>query len=94
MVVRLEGLFWARKKNGMLLRFGPWAWFLEASHCTRLKAPITIVYWLLFLANLLAMSIGQRLCINFYVSRANFLTTLRSHLEDFRFFYLVFFNGC
>jgi hypothetical protein len=30
---------------------------------------------------LLALSIGQRLCINFYVSRANFLTTLCSHLD-------------
>jgi len=25
--------------------------------------------------------IGQRLCVNFYVSRANVLTTLRSHLD-------------
>jgi hypothetical protein len=31
--------------------------------------------------NLLALSIGQRLCVNFYVSRANFLTTLRLHLD-------------
>ena len=32
--------------------------------------------------DLLALSIGQRLCVNFYVSiRANFLTTLRSHLD-------------
>ena len=30
---------------------------------------------------LLALSVGQRLCINFYVSRANFLTTLRLHLD-------------
>ena len=30
---------------------------------------------------LLAMSVGQRLCINFYDSRANFLTTLCSHLD-------------
>ena len=30
---------------------------------------------------LLALSVGQRLCANFYVSRANFLTTLRSHLD-------------
>jgi hypothetical protein len=30
---------------------------------------------------LLALSVGQRLCINFSVSRANFLTTLRSHLD-------------
>jgi hypothetical protein len=30
---------------------------------------------------LLALSIGQSLCVNFYVSRANFLTTLRSHLD-------------
>ena len=29
----------------------------------------------------LALSVGQRLCINFSVSRANFLTTLRSHLD-------------
>ena len=27
------------------------------------------------------MFVGQRLCINFFVSRANFLTTLRSHLD-------------
>ena len=32
--------------------------------------------------HLLALSIGQRLCVKFYVSiRANFLTTLRSHLN-------------
>ena len=31
--------------------------------------------------NLLALSIGQRLCINFSASRANFLTTLRSYLN-------------
>ena len=30
---------------------------------------------------LLALSIGQILCIGFCVSRANFLTTLRSHLD-------------
>ena len=31
---------------------------------------------------LLALSIGQRLCVNFYVSiRANFLSTLRLHLN-------------
>ena len=30
---------------------------------------------------LLALCVGQRLCINFSVSRANFLTTLRSHLD-------------
>ena len=29
----------------------------------------------------LALSVGQRLCINFYVSRVNFLITLRSHLD-------------
>ena len=32
-------------------------------------------------STLLAMSIGQRLCINFSVSRVNFLTTLRSHSD-------------
>jgi hypothetical protein len=32
-------------------------------------------------SNLLALSVGQSLCVNFYVSRANFLTTLRSHLD-------------
>ena len=32
-------------------------------------------------AYLLDLSVGQRLCINFSVSRANFLTTLRSHLD-------------
>jgi hypothetical protein len=31
--------------------------------------------------DLLALSIRQRLCVNFYVSRANFLTILRSHLD-------------
>ena len=31
--------------------------------------------------DLLALSVGQRLCINFSVSRANFLTILRSHLD-------------
>ena len=31
--------------------------------------------------SLLALSVGQRLCINFFVPRANFLTTLRSHLD-------------
>ena len=30
---------------------------------------------------LLALSLGHRLCVNFYVSRAIFLTTLRSHLD-------------
>ena len=30
---------------------------------------------------LLALFVEQRLCINFFVSRANFLTTLRSHLD-------------
>ena len=32
--------------------------------------------------SLLALSIGQRLCINFSVSRANLVTTLHSHLDD------------
>ena len=30
---------------------------------------------------ILALSVGQRLCAKFYVSIANFLTTLRSHLD-------------
>ena len=30
---------------------------------------------------LLAFSVGQRLCIDFFVSRENFLTTLRSQLD-------------
>ena len=30
---------------------------------------------------LLAMFVEQRLCINFSIPRANFLTTLRSHLD-------------
>ena len=30
---------------------------------------------------LLALFVGQRLCIDFSVLRANFLTTLHSHLE-------------
>ena len=29
----------------------------------------------------LVLSVGQRLCIDFSVSKANFLTTLRSHLD-------------
>ena len=32
-------------------------------------------------SNFLAPFVGQRLCIDFYVSRANFLTTLCSHLD-------------
>jgi len=32
-------------------------------------------------ATLLALFLGQRLCINFFVSRANFQTTLCSHLD-------------
>ena len=32
-----------------------------------------------WLSSLLALSVGQRLCINFSASRTNFLTTLRSH---------------
>jgi len=31
--------------------------------------------------NLLALFVGHRLCIHFFVSKANFLTTLRSHLD-------------
>ena len=34
-----------------------------------------------FLECLLALYVGHRLCINFSVSRANFLTTLPSHLN-------------
>ena len=34
-----------------------------------------------FLECLLALYVGHRLCINFSVSRANFLTTLSSHLN-------------
>ena len=33
------------------------------------------------IGDLLALFVGQRLCINFYVSRAKFLTTLCSHLD-------------
>ena len=36
-----------------------------------------VVDWL----NVLALFVGQRLGIDFYVSRAKFLTTLRSHLD-------------
>jgi hypothetical protein len=43
---------------------------------SEIKYPFYVV-----MACLLALSIGQRLCVNFYVSRANFLTTLRSHLD-------------
>ena len=31
---------------GCSFGFGLWAWPLEASHYARLKAPITIFYWL------------------------------------------------
>ena len=31
--------------------------------------------------DLLALSVEHRLCINFYVPRANFLATLHSHLD-------------
>ena len=42
---------------------------------------------------LLALSIDtQRLCINFYVSRANFLITLRSHLDIFCYFWSKIFD--
>ena len=37
--------------------------------------------FMLFLSTLLALFVGQRLCINFVVSRVNFLTTLHSHLN-------------
>ena len=40
------------------------------------KIPLSINYSLL-----LALSIGQRLCIDFFVSRVSCLTTLRSHLD-------------
>ena len=33
------------------------------------------------LDTLLALNVGQRLCINLFVPRANFLTTLCSHLD-------------
>ena len=36
---------------------------------------MTIFKVISLLQFLLALSIGQRLCVNFYVSRANFLTT-------------------
>ena len=41
---------------------------------------------------LLALSVGQRLCANFYASRANILTTLRSHL-DITCFFLFFWSS-
>ena len=41
---------------------------------------------------LLALSIGQRLCINISVSRAYFLTTLHSHLDLFNYFWSNLFN--
>ena len=44
------------------------------------KGTFPFLVYALVLA-LLALFIRQRLCINFYVSRANFLTTLRSHLN-------------
>lgn len=33
------------------------------------------------LKNLLALFVGQRLCINFFISRVNFLIILDSHLD-------------
>ena len=43
--------------------------------------PYTTIFFFLCDIHLLALSIGQSLCINSFVSRANFLTTLRSHLD-------------
>ena len=37
-------------------------------------------------------SIGHRLCINFSISRANFVTTLRSHLDVSCYFWSTLFN--
>ena len=42
---------------------------------------VSVLTLLGMLIYLLALSVGQRLCINFSVSRANFLTTLCSHLD-------------
>ena len=58
--------------------------------------------------DLLALSVGHRLCINFYVTRANFLTTLCLHLDvtsscyflstlfdvdvNYSYIYLVYYN--
>ena len=39
--------------------------------------------------DLLAMYVGHRLCIDFFVSRANFLTTLHSHLDVTCFCYFL-----
>ena len=47
--------------------------------------------FMLFWSNLLALSVGRRLCINFYVSRANFLSTLRSH-SDVKCFCYFWYN--
>jgi len=49
--------------------------FFQRTKWTRFKESLGC--WQL----LLALSVGQRLCINFSISRANFLTTLRSHLD-------------
>jgi hypothetical protein len=40
LAIRLEGLFWARNKVGYCVRFGLWAWPLEALYYARLKAAI------------------------------------------------------
>jgi hypothetical protein len=42
--------------------------------------------------SLLALSLGQRLCIKFSDSSANFLTTLRSHLDFSGSFWSSLFN--
>ena len=46
-----------------------------------LESSFFISYGGFFVLFLLALSIVHRLCINLSVSRANFLTTLRSHLD-------------
>ena len=42
----------------------------------------TMAYWTLANVDLLTLYVGHRLCIDFSASRANFLTTLRSHVDN------------
>ena len=56
LAVRLEGLFWARKKVGRSFGSELQTWHVEAPHHARLKAPINIVYWLAILSPFFGLS--------------------------------------
>ena len=61
-------------QNGLLFEMGPFQYYPCERGLVDIQCP--------WVCGLLALSIGQRLCVNFYVLiRANFLTTLRSHLN-------------